>query len=138
MAVGHLIPSTSACALRPEKIRASVQTQPDPIAPEPIRVDPSPIQLERDAVRRRLGSDPAWLETKSEKIPKLVILPSARLPRAFRVPSACLPARLRSDALSFGPAPLRLGSARFRSGSVLIRFGAVPLCSVLARLGSGL
>ena len=114
-----------------KKIVHPIQTQPDPIAAEPIRVDLSPIQLERDAVRRRLGSDPAWLETKSEKMPK---------PRdfAFRAPSACLPARLRSDALSFGPAPLRLGSARFRSGSVLIRFGAVPLCSVLARLGSGL
>ena len=44
-----------------------IHTQPDPITPEPIRVDPIPIQLESYAVRRRLRSDPAWLETKSEK-----------------------------------------------------------------------
>ena len=117
VAVGHLIPSTNACAPRPEKIRApdpnptrSDRTRADPCRSEPdptgTRGGPTPARLRSGMARNKIG----------KKMPKLVILPSARLPRAFRVPSGTA----LFDALSFGLAPLQLGSARFRSGSVLI------------------
>ena len=92
-----------------------IQTQPDPIAAEPIRVDPSPIQLERDAVRRRLGSDPAWIETKSKKIYKARDF-------AFRAPSACLPRAFRHGSVRMRSVSARLRCDSARLGSVPARF----------------
>ena len=130
--VGHLIPSTSACALRPNKIRA-----PDPNPTQSDRTRADPCRSEPAPTRTRCGPTPARLRSgmarnKIEKMPKLVILPSACLPRAFRVPSGTAPFECAqfppgSAATRLGSVPFRLGSDSFWRGSALLGTGSARL-----------
>ena len=132
MAVGHLIPSTSACALRPEKIRAY---DPNPTRSDRPRADPCrSARSSSNAMRSDAGSAPIRHGSKQnrKKMPKLVILPSARLPRAFRVPSGTAPFGCAqfwpgSAATRLGSVPFRLGSDSFWRGSALLGTGSARL-----------
>ena len=129
MVVGHLIPSTSACALRPEKIRA-----PDPNPTRSDRTRADPCRSEPAPTRTRCGPTPARLRSgmARNKIGKKCQNSWFCLPRAFRVPSGtapfgCAQFRPGSAATRLGSVPFRLGSDSFWRGSALLGTGSARL-----------
>ena len=105
MAVGHLIPSTIACAPRTEKNRAP---NPNPTRPDRSRADPCRSKPDPSPTPARLRSGMA--RNKIEKNAKTRNF-------AFRVPAVCLPCAFRVPS---GTAPFECAQFRPGSGSLVL------------------
>ena len=126
--------SFDECVRSPTRKNSCTRSKPNPIRSHPSRSVSIRARSNSNAMRSDAGSAPIRHGSKQnrKKMPKLVILPSARLPRAFRVPSGtapfgCAQFRPGSAATRLGSVPFRLGSDSFWRGSALLGTGSARL-----------